>query len=412
MPTATLEVAERSSIFIDREQYRRLEDSADFMVLCDQGILSLARTGGSFRLNAGPHVGHALIGDMAIHVREKVPGALASMLAATDATAIRETSLSSTASDSAGVVLTVLDRFIDAVDKYLAMGRVKHYQEVRAVGCVPRGKIDVAATMRRWVLGRPEVIAYRQWHLSPRLLLNRAVGLALHAAEHFVPANDDYRRRRLRTLGILFDDVQWQQLGRCPRPAIRAAFDELFRIYPDMQGLVSLSRFFALHCGTTCVTHEDELPYSWFVNLETLFEECVRSALQEASAGTPLVVSDWRQEERFLFASGNTYRTEPDIVVWHRGKPFAILDAKYKSLPDAGPDHGDLYQLIAHARAWSVREAFLVYPGNRTDCLPLGEDALGTRVGSFVLDVTCVRRAAADLVDAIIARIQQAADSK
>ena len=162
-----------------------------------------------------------------------------------------------------------------------------------------------------------------------------------------------------------------------------------------MTSLISLARLLALHFGVSTIVTNELVPFSWFVNLESLFEECVRKAISAAAAETGLRATDWKAAKRYVFAEERQYRAEPDIILWQGGKPLSVLDAKYKDLTGdggrQGPDGSDLYQFIVHAQAWGVDRAALIYPAAETTYTEFGEDASGVRVGFFTVDVRRLR---------------------
>jgi hypothetical protein len=87
-----------------------------------------------------------------------------------------------------------------------------------------------------------------------------------------------------------------------------------------------------------------------------------------------------------VFPEQRTYRAEPDIVLWRFRKPYVVADAKHKEL-DSSPSNPDVYQLVAHAKAWGVCDGALVYPGTQVSKVEIGAEAGGIRVLAFTANI-------------------------
>lgn len=387
----TIQVRERGSASIIRDDHRFLDDNAQFLRLTEGGIFSLEHSGRSvYGIRAGPHVGQALIGDVLIKVEEKVKGSLAALLGIAESPEARLIEATSFAEAEEIVLYALIDRFMSLVDRYLTYGREKEYLTRRARGGLPRGKTLMPDTMRLWATGRTDMVVFRYQELTPRTFLNQLIGFALHVADAVLVLSEASRRRRVRTASILFEDVGWQELLSIPRANLDLRCADLRLKDPETKSLAVIARLLALHFGVATAVTNERVPFSWFVNLESLFEECVLKACAAAAREAGWRATAWRAAKRYVFASGKSYRAEPDVVLWRATSPSAILDAKYKDLVGASttPDNADIYQLIAHARAWNVTRAALVYPASETAYKSLGTDASGIEVGYFFFDIS------------------------
>ncbi|MEI2276690.1 McrC family protein [Paenarthrobacter ilicis] len=107
---------------------------------------------------------------------------------------------------------------------------------------------------------------------------------------------------------------------------------------------------------------------SFVVNMATVFEDFVATALKEALepyAG----LTEW-QYEAFMdeaepgYSSGDRVRMYVDVVHSVRGRPAMIFDAKYKAASASGSyPNADHYQMLAYCTALRVSRAWLVYAG-------------------------------------------------
>jgi hypothetical protein len=238
--------------------------------------------------------------------------------------------------------------------------------------------------MRLCAGGRADLLSYEAERLSPDVLENRLLGLGLGALDRTVASWTEARNllSRVRTVAVLFEDVRWPEMATWSHDRL----DEVFAFAlntapPALTTLLELARMFALHFGIGFAL-DAEAPVAWFVNLESLFEDAVRQSLATAAGriGQGLRVYDWEKAARYVFvAPEQLYRAEPDAVVLRGGNVAAVLDMKYKEL-DGDPDSADVYQILAHARAWETGEAVLVYPGDTYVSRLVGTTAEGTRL--------------------------------
>jgi len=382
-------IRERSTATITPQQYAEMETNPAFWRLVEDGILSVERTRRSAcSLTATCHVGQAVIGKYVIRVQEKVPGSLAALLLFAERPDARLSDAESYMQESDVVLLALVDRFLDMVERYLVFGRRKAYLTGRYRGSLPAGKIKVPETVRLWAKGRHDQVKFERNDLSPHVPLNQIIGLALCVVDGILAGSLQNRRRRqrVRTNSMFFEDVGWQSLLRLPPRAV----DRLFRQTPHDLGellpLASLAKLFAMHFGTASLAFGEKTPFSWFVNLETLFEECIRKALMIVAPEHGLTVTDSSAVQRYVFPDKQIYRAEPDIVLWRARKPLAVADAKHKDL-DRSPSNPDVYQLVAHAKAWGVTDSALIYPSTQITEEDIGASASGVKVRVFTANV-------------------------
>lgn len=107
---------------------------------------------------------------------------------------------------------------------------------------------------------------------------------------------------------------------------------------------------------------------SFVVNMATVFEDFVATALKEALEPYP-GLTEW-QFEAFMdqaepgYPSSDRVRMYVDVVHSVRGRPAVIFDAKYKAASAGGAyPNADHYQMLAYCTALGVPRAWLVYAG-------------------------------------------------
>ena len=86
-----------------------------------------------------------------------------------------------------------------------------------------------------------------------------------------------------------------------------------------------------------------------------LFERYVGAVLMRAAAGWGVQV---REQERHALDVRGEVPLRPDVLLYARGNPLLIVDAKYK-LEAA---QADLYQMLAYCHALGLSQAVLVHP--------------------------------------------------
>jgi 5-methylcytosine-specific restriction endonuclease McrBC regulatory subunit McrC len=382
-------VRERATASITPQQYAALEAAPAFWRLVEEGILSVERTRrNACSITATYHVGQAVVGDHLIRITEKIPGSLGALLLFASRPDAKIADAESYMQESDVVLFALIDRFLDMVERYLVFGRRKSYLTGQYRGSLPAGKIKVPETIRLWAKGRRDQVRFDRNDLSPRLLINQLIGLALCVVDGIIAGSSDDRRRRqrVRTNSMFFEDVGWQALSQLPPRAIDRLFRQHCSDLGDLVALGTMAKLFAMHFGTASLDLREATPFSWFVNLESLFEECIRKALNAVAPEHACAVTDFSAAQRFVFPEQRTYRAEPDIVLWRFRKPYVVADAKHKEL-DSSPSNPDVYQLVAHAKAWGVCDGALVYPGTQVSKVEIGAEAGGIRVLAFTANI-------------------------
>jgi len=370
-----IEGVENRTISVTEAEYLRLGHSRVFRSIVSAGIASLVITRrASWGIKTAGYVGQVLLeGDVRLRLREKIPGALAALLAWSSPEDFREElAKSPLGKDGADAILDAYARrLLSHIAEYVRHGRQKEYQRQQLVTSSPRGKIAVRGTMRlisRGIAGRVVVANSR---LSANLMANRLLSLGLRAVDdYYRTANPDSPHlSKARYLAPLFEDVDGFSVERMHWLARARAFDEALadrRTSGDLRDALTYCRAFVLHLGQWPEDMVDGyLPRAFFLNLSTLFEEAVRLALATVVADNCSVKHGRSQGVHIFKDNGRHFEAEPDIVVRRSEQAVLVADVKYKTLDDSDglPGHDDVYQLLAHAAAFKSQTALLIYPG-------------------------------------------------
>lgn len=405
MPQTLVKVPERGSVAIPRSLCSKLTAAPQFWSLVERGILALEHvTAVESILRGGAFVGRANIGDqIAIELDEKIPGSIQSMLSYASKADFRIQNLPSQGTAIGPLISLLADQFADTVARYLARGREFSYRRDKRVGTLIGGKIDMTGTARLRARGLRHLAQFEKNVLTSDVATNRVILAALRELERInrlLPLHPA-TLARTRSLATLFSDCRTPEVlfgaraGLIKMAVRRQATSPGGSLVQDAMALagVLLSHESFEHA----IPSSHPSPRSWFLNLETLFENAVRN-LFSAQIGTAGAVYNGRSTPAPIFlSSGAQYRANPDLVIRPHGGPCAIGDAKFK-VPEQTAAPGDIYQLLAHAAAFGATEAFLVYPHDSFGVVDLGLSKTGTRVRLFTVDIRALSQSVAEIL--------------
>lgn len=397
---------------MSRTDYAALDASSVFADLIDQGLVSLVRTRKTpFGLRAGAFVGEAQVGSRRLVIAPKVAGTLEALISWAVPLDVRVATPPSLVAKDAQILDVFVAQLLEAVGRYLRTGRIRHYRTTSGVSSTPKGRLDVRGTAALEARGRAGVVAYTTRRLTADTPLNCFLGLGLFAVEEYARSTDAPRAlvARARSYAALFEDVSWRRYRHAPwGPALEALHQNAWREAESEDALSALLYGRALLQnlgawpteGSTALT----VPQSFFVNLESLFEEAVRNAVQ----GSGYTASKGAVLKRPLFHErSKNFVADPDIVLTTYDPPV-LLDTKYRDLEGGLPGHGEVYQLAAHATAFDAKIAALIYPletgrGEPSRLTSLGTTASGLRMYFAEVDVANLQVASLAVVQELLA---------
>jgi 5-methylcytosine-specific restriction endonuclease McrBC regulatory subunit McrC len=391
MSAVPISVRERSTVTISESEYRLLEGSDAVLELVSQGVVSLVRSRTTpYGVKAGSLVGEAVVGaGRRLIVAEKVPGSLHALLRWAVPRDFRSLTAPAYVDADSPVLEVFAARFLDILARYLQRGRIKEYARLYESSSRPRGRLDLQRTVRLRSRGNFTHLGHITSELDGDTLINQLMALGLHAVEAYanVAGAAPALRSRARSYAALFSDVQTLWLQRASRSAKTDAFESALsdsRSVGDVSDALSYARALVLNLGAWPLAEEQLIPESYFLNLETLFEDAVRQVASESRAD--IRVDRGRALKHPLFRDReDDYIADPDLVLSHSSERPVVADCKYKDLKGR-PDHGDVYQLVAHAQAFGASTAVLIYPGVSYDYT-----VLGTTVGGISVSWARVR---------------------
>lgn len=373
---AAIVVPERGQTMVSAVEWRRIDASAAFWFLVNAGILEARRLpDGCAALMGTRYVGiAALDAHTTIQVQEKIPGALAALVSFASGRNFRVERIPAPAADLFRLAALLVHEFVKAARAYVSIGREFRYGFTVERSAFVRGRLRMIKTIQLRARGLGHLVAFERPTRDFRTPFNLVVFAAVKEIEKLsrLVAIDDDDVAASRALALLFADCHTPEVlvERRTNWASRAAALATSNVNPRQVDLLLLASVLLARQGFDLEGHRPgTVPRSWFLNLETLFENAVRRVL--ADLLRPLTVVHGRARSIFVFADRQRLKAEPDIVIERMGDPIVVGDVKYKEL-SGSPEPSDIYQLFAHAQAYGASAAFLVYPGDRFEVTKLG----------------------------------------
>jgi hypothetical protein len=365
-----------------------LASAEAFWKLVQTGIITAETCkAGGWNLKGSCYVGRALLGDVLLEVHEKFSGSFEKLLSLGPARAPLVAKASAPVTPDPLSTPLLISLFIRAAKTYLSGLKLTRYVARDDQGTLASGRLDIRRTVQLRAKGMMHQVAFTRTVLSADLPINQAVYAALREIEFIarvtpVASQDLASARALSTsLSECLPSVWKARKGSIQDKAIEAAGHAgLHPVIRDVTSLAVAVLDSAGFGGATSWTRTVER--SWFVNLETQFEDAVRAEIKRQMAPEFSVTGPIRRPALFDPDPGR-YAANPDIVVTTDGSTAAIGDAKYKEF--AGwPSAGDVHELLSHAAAYKSPKAFFVFPHEEEFiCNSLGRGATGCEVWAF-----------------------------
>lgn len=266
-------------------------------------------------------------------------------------------------------------RLLDALRPGLARAYLTEEDDVRSL----RGRLRPERQFAR-LAGRADVLACRFDELSPDTPLNRILrAAALHLWE----------RTRVAASARMFGEALLHLEGvpdlRGPLPTVHLdRTNAHFRALHAQARLILLGR----HQSTTGGA---QVGQAILFRMNDLFEAWVARALRHRLTSEGWTVTLQGPQRDALTRNGaGVFRMKPDIVLDSAGGLRVVVDTKWKRLDPLATDsrrgvaQGDVYQLMAYARAYEAQAVMLLYP-SATGLLALDRLRIGGTGPSFAL---------------------------
>lgn len=338
-------------------------------------------------LQIGPYVGRILVPNhLSLEIDELVPGTAEACLNLSSGgrrTARQESSRSRIPFPA---TVAIAAEFSDVASSFLRGGPAKNYVTQTETSSLPRGRTLITPTVSGpWARGYLDRVVCRYRSLTNDNPLNRVLLGAAQRAEALLSHQSGMAISLAQARGC-----QRQLAGVSTWTASDLTLAALTATSDFSSEVLLLSE--VLLQGIPAVPPPGMQPnnFSAWVNLDILFEQAVRTILEEeipaGSVHKGSVLHRYVLAPRFEAEPGVYKRANPDIVLL-LPSGTAVLDAKYRR---AGSDVSDeaLYQLLVHAGAFSADFAALIVPAiqEAPSIRQLGVDSRGCVVDVVSVD--------------------------
>ena len=383
-------VTERGHSDISVAEWNKLSAETAFWRLVEAKLITVDfPSSNKVRLSGTCYVGRATFSGISIDLKEKVDGALLSLIDEAASDAFRVQAIVSPRSDLGAAVVIIVAHYIDLLRAYASRGREFQYSRRSERSSLVGGRLDITKTLQLRARGLVHQLAFDRTIINQKTLKNRIL-LAAVAEIGRISNLVEIKPSLLsaaRGLAMLFEDCRdietlYGKRSELARESQRLADSPAERD----QDLLSFAAVILEHASFDMgPTRKGTVPRSWFVNLETLFEAKVRSVLRLLLPGWGVSKGSIQNERRFVFATTNLHKADPDIVISSGGLTI-VGDVKYKEW-DNHADAGDLYQLLTHAVAFGARKSFLIFPHDKFVSRTLGATRDGVETWLFGINL-------------------------
>lgn len=372
-----IRVPERGFIDLGSGTWELLRSTKGFQHLHDKGILEVVYLPSGVRIKGTCYVGHALCGDVLLEFREKVEGALASLLVFASHKAFKLAHVRAGSTNEITDLITLLvEQFLDAAALYISSGRKFQYISRPAISPLAGGKLDITKSIQLRARGLKHLLAFEKPAVTYNTTLNRIVLTALSEIEKIACSITlpGHITSKARGLAMIFSDCRNSETLYRERSyfveqaTLLSTSSDLNDYTKDM---LSLSGILLSHMSFDPLSEQIfQSPRSWFINLERLFEKAIFNIF--SSICTDCTVSRGENSQQYIFSNElKEYRAHPDLVITNSMGNKIVGDVKYKIFTGSA-SASDVYQLLTHAGAFSASKAFLVFPGDSFSVRELG----------------------------------------
>ena len=240
--------------------------------------------------------------------------------------------------------------FVKQVDRLARQGIYRGYVDVDENAPHLRGRLLLGEHLRRNAI-QPVRFAQRQTEFTADLLENRILKAALWQLAS-APYRDETLRRRVRRALSAFSEVSLV----AARPA---AWPRVVYSRPNARYRtpINLAQLFLRHLSLE--GRAGSTPFmTYLLAMDQVFELFIARYLSQQFTTHPrLSVS---AQESIWLDESRREKGRLDIVLRRSGRPWLILDTKYKTF-DGAPHETDRNQMFMYSHALGVSRAILVY---------------------------------------------------
>ncbi len=333
---------------------------ADFLLRTQRGRLELlpTRRRNKYRLMATGHVGVVVADTFRVVIRPKIP--LRNLYHLVDPDVALPAETDTVAATPGDEILTFLaGQFASRLRERVAAGLQRGYAEREHQGPVLQGRLDVSAQLRDAGAHKGQLHS----HLDD-FTTDVACNQVLRATVERLSASPlvaDGTAAELRQTLPCFAEVR--DVAITPALLDAACADRTAEAY---RPLLDLCRLLLGGLGLHEKVGTLSAP-AFLLDMEQVFERYVTRGVQAAFPAGKRASACVQKSYSFHHAVAGQpdLLVRPDVTVERGGKPYLLVDAKWKRTAGPRVPTADVYQMLAYAAGLGVGRVVLVYPGKR-----------------------------------------------
>jgi len=247
--------------------------------------------------------------------------------------------------------------FIQQVDDIARRGIHRGYIEYEEDAAYLRGRLLVGRQARRG----PAALGFHQQtnEFTADVLENRILRAALDLLARSRFRDPELGPRARRALAAFAEASPGATAADCDR-VVFTRLNERYR------SPINLARLFLRYLSLE--GQSGATPFAAFlIPLDRLFERFVARLLREHLAARPR--NHVAAQAPIWLDADQQLKAQPDMVLKHDGRPWLVLDTKYKVYGDR-PTNADIYQMVTYCHTLGVGRGMLIYPSDA----PLNDD--------------------------------------
>ncbi len=344
-----MEVNQHFTLFEYEEKIIEVLSADEAEKIQASGIVEVSRkVNGEFVLKADSKIGFVSVDGIQINVKPRFPiYNIFYFLGLVKELRLKDQRVQIDESDD---FLTILfQSFVHTLEYAIRKGLINGYVNVQETSQVLRGRIDFSRQFKSTPGSYfPFEVAYDDY--IEDIPENQILKKALHVALKY-GIRDQHLRNRARSLVFNFRDVS--DIESVPNWN-SSRLNKHYWASLKLAELIISRNGFHENVGNILIN-------GFSIDMYKVFEDFMANELTKRVNGMGDVIAT---QKRLSLDIGNIYLEIPDIIWYRNGKPFQVMDTKYKKPEGDGQQRdslNDLRQVISYASLLGLKEAHLVY---------------------------------------------------
>ena len=395
------------SIVLTEEEWSSLEQDEGWTTFSDLKIVGVQASGAYRLLIPRQFVGTFRAQSWAISVDARHPAffrELCAFVSRWPSKAVRARDKVRDASTT--TPLSAEDAFLPACETAVQSGLPFLYSKHLVTTAHPRGRIHFRYTIRQLQShGVRHKVVCEQTVRREDARLVRVIGTTKSVLRDRFLHGSPQRAR----LDLLDDIVETKALRLDEAVGVADELETEYSDWPEIRSLMSICRS-VLSGDNEVWDVQQELVFGEcrFCNMDRLWEVGVLRALEQPADARGLRAEShpYRRAGVFLFEDGGP-EIDPDVVVFDKSRPVAVIDAKYSVAGQPSAD--DVYQIACYSSRLGSKLAVLVYlaePGGAW-FTNVGTTAEGTKCFAAGVPLDSIRTGLVSVAERITAETQR-----